>query len=237
MKKGDEQLNDSFINKGKALTVAGHKGNGLPDVKSWVLMILITLSGGFSDSYSYLARGHVLSNAQTGNVVFLGQHLFSGNIHGALKYILSITVYCAGLFLAGVFEKHYKGKFKWGRFILVTEVVFMAIVGFLGHSESLNNIANMMIAFVCGMQVHSFSLFGKYDYTSTMCTGNMKKGVEALGTFLSTKEKPYLAKALSYLAVIVIFAIGAGVGYIATNSLSTSAIWICCALLGAAIFI
>ncbi|MGN1024563.1 MAG: YoaK family protein [Lachnospiraceae bacterium] len=214
-----------------------NRENGLPGIRSWVLMILVTLSGGFADSYSYVARGHVLSHAQTGNVVFLGQRLFAGDLPGTLKYVLSLSVYCGGLFLADEFEQHHRGRVHWSRWILLAEVACMAVVGFLGQSDTLNNIANMIIAFICGLQVHSFHLMGEYDYASTMCMGNMKKGLEALSTFLSTREKPYLGKALSYLAVIVIFAIGAGVGYLATNRLNTSAIWICCALLGAAIFV
>ena len=32
--------------------------------------LLITIACGFLDSYTYLARGHVFANAQTGNVIF-----------------------------------------------------------------------------------------------------------------------------------------------------------------------
>ena len=38
---------------------------------------LLTLSGGLQDAYTYLRRGRVFANAQTGNIVLLGQSLFN----------------------------------------------------------------------------------------------------------------------------------------------------------------
>ena len=40
---------------------------------------LLTLSGGLQDAYTYLRRGKVFANAQTGNIVLLGQSLFDGD--------------------------------------------------------------------------------------------------------------------------------------------------------------
>ena len=39
------------------------------------LGILLALSGGFMDAYSYIGRGEVFANAQTGNMLLLGVHL------------------------------------------------------------------------------------------------------------------------------------------------------------------
>ena len=50
------------------------KREGQPS-ESMALGALLTLAGGFQDAYSYNGRGHVFANAQTGNVVLLGQNL------------------------------------------------------------------------------------------------------------------------------------------------------------------
>ncbi len=34
--------------------------------------VLLAVVGGFLDAYTYLLRGHVFANAQTGNIVLLG---------------------------------------------------------------------------------------------------------------------------------------------------------------------
>lgn len=37
----------------------------------------LSLSGGLQDAYTYISRGKVFANAQTGNIVLLSQHLFA----------------------------------------------------------------------------------------------------------------------------------------------------------------
>ena len=36
-------------------------------------VLFLSLSGGLQDAYTYLGRGGVFANAQTGNIVFMGQ--------------------------------------------------------------------------------------------------------------------------------------------------------------------
>ena len=47
--------------------------------ESMILGVVLTLAGGFQDAYSYNCRGQVFANAQTGNIVLLGQNIASGN--------------------------------------------------------------------------------------------------------------------------------------------------------------
>ena len=42
------------------------------------LAIFLALSGGLMDAYSYLLRGQVFANAQTGNMLLLGVHASQG---------------------------------------------------------------------------------------------------------------------------------------------------------------
>ena len=39
------------------------------------LGMLLAVSGGFMDAYSYIERDHVFANAQTGNMLLLGVNL------------------------------------------------------------------------------------------------------------------------------------------------------------------
>ena len=43
--------------------------------ESLVLGLLLAVSGGFFDAYTYLCRGGVFANAQTGNIVLFGARL------------------------------------------------------------------------------------------------------------------------------------------------------------------
>ena len=52
-----------------------------------VIGVCLSLVGGFLDAYSYLLKGKVFANAQTGNVVLLFISVASWEPHKALKYI------------------------------------------------------------------------------------------------------------------------------------------------------
>ena len=53
--------------------------------------IFLALSGGLMDAYSYLLRGQVFANAQTGNMLLLGVHASQGNWAMCLKYAFPIS--------------------------------------------------------------------------------------------------------------------------------------------------
>ena len=50
------------------------------------LGVLLAIAGGFLDAYTYLCRGEVFANAQTGNMVLFGIQLVSGEFLKALYY-------------------------------------------------------------------------------------------------------------------------------------------------------
>ena len=40
--------------------------------ESYIVGVLLAIAGGFLDVYTYISRGGVFANAQTGNIVLLG---------------------------------------------------------------------------------------------------------------------------------------------------------------------
>ena len=49
--------------------------------ESFRIGALLAIIGGFFDAYSYLCRGGVFANAQTGNIVLLGVNIANGKIN------------------------------------------------------------------------------------------------------------------------------------------------------------
>ncbi len=74
------------------------------------LGILLALSGGFMDAYSYLARGQVFANAQTGNMLLFGVNLASGQFTACSTLFMSCTCFWSRYFLSGIctFSKNSK---------------------------------------------------------------------------------------------------------------------------------
>ena len=53
--------------------------------ESFFLTAILAIVGGFLDAYSYLMRGHVFANAQTGNIVLFGVYLEKRNFKPVQK--------------------------------------------------------------------------------------------------------------------------------------------------------
>ncbi len=191
----------------------------------------IILSGGLQDAYTYICRGKVFANAQTGNIVLFSAYLFEGNFSRCLHYLVPLLAFMVGIFAAECIHRHYKymEKVHWRQLIVLAEIVLLFIVGFL--PQEVNTFANALVSFVCAMQVQTFRKVRGHAYASTMCIGNMRSGTEALCVYFHTREPEVLQKALTYFGVIGLFAVGAGFGALLTHALAERGIWVSCALL------
>ena len=110
--------------------------------ESMILGVVLTLAGGFQDAYSYNCRGQVFANAQTGNIVLLGQNIASGNFQNALHYLFPLLAFLAGVYLSEWVRELCKSfqKLHWRQIVLAFEIVMLAIAGLL--PQSLNVVSN-----------------------------------------------------------------------------------------------
>ncbi len=201
------------------------------------VMAALTLSGGLQDAYSYFLRGKVFANAQTGNIVLMGAAFFGGDVKKGLRYLVPVLAFAFGVFVAELIHTKFKecSGVHWRQIIVVMEIALLLAVGFMPLREGIvNSAANALTSFSCAMQVQAFRKVNGHAYASTMCIGNMRSGMEALSTLVTTGNPRYLRKALQYLLVIVLFLTGAGAGSVLAGRLGERMIWISCGLLAAA---
>ena len=118
------------------------------------LGIILALSGGFMDAYSYLARGHVFANAQTGNMLLFGVNLASGQFQNALHYLCPVLAFGFGIFLAEFIHFQKIQKVHWRQLILLVEIIILFGVAFISFEQNL--LANSLTSFACGLQVQAF---------------------------------------------------------------------------------
>ena len=198
---------------------------------SLLTALFIILSGGLQDAYTYLCRGKVFANAQTGNIVLLSAYLFEGDTARAVRYLVPVLSFALGVFAAECIHRRFKHmeKIHWRQLIILSEIVLLFAVGFLPQEQ--NMAANMLVSFVCAMQVQTFRKVRGHAYASTMCIGNLRSGTEALCEYFHDKNPAVLRRALTYFGVIGIFALGAGAGAWITARAGERTIWISCALL------
>ncbi len=198
---------------------------------SYPIVVLLTMSGGFQDAYTYFVRGHVFANAQTGNIVLMASQIAQGHWRVALQYLVPLCFFLAGVFVVEQLQAyfHKKRKAHFRNVVLLFEAVLLG-VSTLVPSEY-NILANGMISFVCSMQVQAFRYVNDNAFASTMCIGNMRSGMECLSKYLRLKEDSYKQKALDYLRVILLFFSGACLGYLCSNWFGVYAIYVSCCLL------
>ena len=95
----------------------------------------------------------------------------------------------------------------------------------------LDMLANALVSFACAMQVQAFRKVDGYAFASTMCVGNLRSGVESLCAWGRTKSPEARRKAGRYFGVILLFALGAGLGSLSLGWWGARAIWFSCVLL------
>ena len=156
--------------------------------EAFIVSVFLALGGGFQDAYTYMVRDHVFANAQTGNVVLMSTHLFGGEWAAALRYLLPLLAFVAGVLVAEQVQHRFKHavRIHWRQGILAAEMVILGLVGLM--PLPMNLAANMLVSFSCAMQVQSFRKVGGNAYASTMCIGNLRSGTESLSIYLRDRN-------------------------------------------------
>ena len=193
--------------------------------ESLLISAILSFSGGLQDTYTYLIRGEVFANAQTGNVVLLSRYIMTGDFKSGLHYLLPVIAFVIGIIVAEQIDYRFKyhERLHWRQIILVIQSILLVIVGIL--PLSLNTLANMLVSLSCAMQVQSFRKVRGHSYASTMIIGNIRSGTESFSKFLRDKNRDMLLQSLYYYGIILVFALGAGIGSLLSNVLGIYTIW------------
>lgn len=198
--------------------------------ETFLVLIFITLAGGFQDAYSYLMRGKVFANAQTGNIVLLFKNIVDLNFKGALAYLIPVLSFAFGVYVAVRFENAIEKRIlHWRQYIIGFEIIIMIFVSFI--PENLNNLANALLSFSCAMQVYAFKKIYGLSFATTMCIGNLRSATENLSKYHITKDRTYLENSKKYYTVIFIFGMGAALGYISSDFFGLKSILLAASLL------
>lgn len=191
----------------------------------------LSVSGGLQDAYTYIFRDKVFANAQTGNIVLLSQCIANRDLELSIHYIVPLLFFAVGIAVAEIIHGKFKEarRLHWRQLVLIIEIALLFIVGFL--PEKWNLLANAMVSFSCAMQVQAFRKVNGYAFASTMCIGNMRSGMDSLCSWVLNRNPAALKKSFYYWGIILLFALGAGLGSLTLDLCGAKAIWLSCLLL------
>ena len=179
---------------------------------------LLAAAGGLLDAYTYLSRGGVFANAETGNMVLFGICLIQGQWRRAAGYLLPILAFALGVLAAEFIREHHRSgpRYHWRHTVLLAEIAVLCAVAFLPRGEW-DPAANTLVAFVCALQVETFRKVRGNPFATTMCTGNLRSGTEAIYHALTGGKRTSVEKGLCDYAVIACFIAGAALGVLLTK--------------------
>ena len=177
------------------------------------LGILLALSGGWMDAYSYLYRGEVFANAQTGNILLLGVCLSQGRWGAAVQYAVPVAAFALGILMAFLLRQRFwtkTARIHWRQLGVLAEILVLDLVAFLPHRVDL--LANSLISLACGYQVEAFRKIHGNAIATTMCIGNLRAGLHAAAAYGFSKQKADRNRAITYFVIILAFTLGAVLG-------------------------
>jgi uncharacterized membrane protein YoaK (UPF0700 family) len=178
---------------------------------------VFAIVGGYLDAYSYLARGGVFANAQTGNVVLFGVRAAAGNWTLAWETLPSIVAYVCGVAVARLLRvRPQKHTFRATLICQALELLVLLLLLFFGRFVS-DVYAVSLIAFSAALQNTSFSNIGPWQFNSAMTTSNLRNAVSGWVQRAMGETDPKLrGEAVIGSVILLCFAVGAVLGGVCT---------------------
>ena len=190
--------------------------------------------GGFLDAYSYLARGGVFANAQTGNVVLFAIRAAAGNWTSAWKPLPSIVAYMCGVAVARLLRvRPLKHTFRATLTCQALELLVLLMLLFFGRFVP-DLCAVSLIAFSAALQNTSFSNIGPWQFNSAMTTSNLRNAVSGWVQLALGETDPKLrGEAIVGSVILLCFVAGALLGGVCTLHLQAYPLLPCVVLAAA----
>lgn len=208
------------------------KAKNVPMRESTYVCTSLGFVSGFLEAYTYLTKGGVFCNAQTGNVAMLGIRLAEKDFSGALHYVAPIIAYFIGIAIT-VFSPKVLDRYthtRWETVFIAIEITLLAGIGFMPDSVPYI-IPNVLISFICAMQYNTFRKHNDVTLATTFCTNNLRQTALHFIQWTKTKERAAILRSLDYLVVIVAFLVGAVIAALSCHVLDGRAVWIAGAVL------
>ncbi|MGF6870879.1 YoaK family protein [Paraburkholderia sp. MM5477-R1] len=187
--------------------------------------ILLTLSGGFLDAFTFIAHQKVFANTMTGNVVLLAVNLAGGDFHQASRHLSPLVGFVFGILAAHLLQLTATNRLPHPVIIaLVLETAYLGLAS--SHMVGLFWLIPG-ISFVATLQSIIFTHAGKQPYSSVMTTTNLRRTIQLFfeSTILHWNAAG-VRDAGALGAISLSFALGALLGALTTRALGDAALWV-----------
>lgn len=197
--------------------------------ESYFVTGLLMWTGGFLEAYTYLLKGGVFANAQTGNLALLGLALAEHNWMQAIDCLIPVMAYIVGIWLTLHMPRRLQKGLRWETLFMLVEILVLFAVGWLPASVPFG-VSTVAVSFLCAMQYNTFTKAHGIPMATTFCTNNLR---QAVIHFYKAKhhEKGAARKAWFFVRHLLWFVAGALIGGILCGIMAERAVWINAAVL------
>jgi uncharacterized membrane protein YoaK (UPF0700 family) len=188
--------------------------------------VMLTAANGFLDAYTYITRGGVFANVQTGNVILFAIELRNGHWSHALDHLWPILAFLAGVLLSahiksGRVAKLVPHPLRWTMGI---QAVAFGVVGVVPITVP-SGFVTIPISFLAAMQFTLFRNIGDLTYIAVATTGNLMRFMESAYAVIIDRDDAARLAYRVYGILILTFSGGAVLGAFASLHWGIRAVW------------
>ncbi|HIT84966.1 MAG TPA: DUF1275 domain-containing protein [Candidatus Ornithomonoglobus intestinigallinarum] len=208
-----------------------------PAHEQFRVCMALAFIGGFLEAYTYILKGNIFANAQTGNFALMALNLayFKEPLQ-ALYYLIPISAYVIGILLTVEMPRRFKGRISWYTLFMIIQFCVFAAVGFLPESVP-HSVTTVSVAFLCAMQYNTFKSCRGVTMSTVFCTNNLRQFAISAAQRRHGDKNAVIRRGILYLANIFFFVFGAASGGALISVLQAHglageySIWLCCLIL------
>jgi len=195
--------------------------------------ILISIIGGMLEAYTFLLRGGVFCNAQTGNIVLMMINIIKRDYFKGFLYSLSITAFIIGTFLSKFVVDHFskQKRERWHIVLIFFITILLVIVGFIPKIGG-DYLANLLVSFICAIFYNTYREAGGVMYSGVMCTNNLRIASSHFYEFLFLKKGEAAYSFIKYAILLASFIAGVAVEVIISKFMGIHSVIIAAAICG-----
>ncbi|CAI2591503.1 hypothetical protein AKUH3B202X_06020 [Apilactobacillus kunkeei] len=172
-----------------------------------LIAILLSITSGGIDAYTFIEQGGVFAGLQTGNSILFGISLANHEFDQSLKYIFSIIFFALGIVIIKVMQRKLDSINIRKVIIMFYEIVVIMIVGLLVKNTSSVLIVGLL-SLVSAAQLQEFKLLKGNPFNPLMMTGNISKIANNAYLALVDHDKKAQSLLMDTIMVITSFILG-----------------------------
>jgi len=191
----------------------------------WSVFFLLMVTAGIYGAYTFILRGGVFSNAQTGNLLQTGIYLAQGAWKKAAYYLIPFAGYVFGTLLSEWLPTPLKKRMaiRWDTLLVFIEIAVVIVLGFLPLSLPCQ-IAQLAINCLYAMQFNTFRQMEGIPMATTFCTNHVRQFGISLTKWIRKRDTQWAVRMWKHLSLLLAFIAGVTISTLACRFLGGYAI-------------